>query len=63
MWPLAAESPVAVNGLWGPIQTMINSGDHTYETALEAFQTALLDGASKIGYEAETTGFSDFPTE
>ena len=26
-------------------------------------QAALLDGAGKIGYEAQTTGLSDFPTE
>ena len=63
MWTMAAESPVDVNTMWGPIQTRINSGELTYETALAEFQAALLDGASKIGYEAETTGFSDFPTE
>jgi multiple sugar transport system substrate-binding protein len=63
MWTMAAESPVDVNAMWGPIQTKINSGELTYEAALAEFQTALLDGASKIGYEAETTGFSDFPSE
>jgi len=63
MWTMLAESPVDVNAMWGPIQTQINSGDLTYETALEAFQAALLDGAGKIGYEAETSGLSDFPTE
>lgn len=63
MWTMAAESPVDVNGLWGPIQTMINSGDLNYESALAEFQTALLDGAGKLGYEAVTTGMDDFPTE
>jgi hypothetical protein len=63
MWTMLAESPVDVNAMWGPIQTQINSGDLTYETALEEFQVVLLDGAGKIGYEAETSGFSDFPTE
>ena len=63
MWTMLAESPVDVNAMWGPIQTQINSGELTYEAALTEFQAALLDGAGKLGYEAETTGFADFPTE
>ena len=42
---------------------MINALLQAAKTALEEFQAALLDGAGKIGYEAETSGFSDFPTE
>ena len=62
-WTMLAESPVDVNAMWGPIQTQINSGELSYEEALTEFQAALLDGAGKLGYEAETTGFTDFPTE
>jgi ABC-type glycerol-3-phosphate transport system substrate-binding protein len=60
MWTMATESPVEIGAMWGPIQAKINSGDLTYEAALAEFQAAMLDGASKIGYEAETSGFSDF---
>lgn len=63
MWTMAAESPVDVFTLWGPIQTKINSGELTYEAALAEFQTVLLDGAGKLGYEAVTDGFDDFPTK
>jgi len=63
MWTMAAEAPVDIWGLWGPIQAEINSGDLTYEAALEKWQAALVDGAGKLGFEAETSGFSDFPTQ
>jgi ABC-type glycerol-3-phosphate transport system substrate-binding protein len=63
MWTMATESPVDIGGLWGPIQTQVNSGDLTYEQALAEFQAAMLDGAAKLGYEAQTTGLSDFPTQ
>jgi multiple sugar transport system substrate-binding protein len=63
MWTMATESPVDTFSLWGPIQTMINDGALTYEAALEQFQIVLLDGASKLGYEAVTDGLDDFPSE
>jgi ABC-type glycerol-3-phosphate transport system substrate-binding protein len=63
MWTMAAESPVDVNTLWAVLQTKINAGELTYEAALAEFQTAMLDQASKLGYEAVTDGFDDFPEE
>jgi ABC-type glycerol-3-phosphate transport system substrate-binding protein len=63
MWTMAAESPVDVFTLWTVLQTKINSGELTYEAAMAEFQTAMLDQVAKLGYEAVTEGFDDFPTE
>lgn len=61
MWTKATESPVDVGAIWGPIQAKINSGEiGSYTEALEEFQAALLGDASKLGYEAVTTGLDDF---
>jgi ABC-type glycerol-3-phosphate transport system substrate-binding protein len=63
MWTMAAESPVDVFTLWTVLQTKINAGELTYEAALAEFQAAMLDQAAKLGYEAVTEGFDDFPTK
>lgn len=63
MWTMATEGPVDIGGLWAPIQTRINSGELTYEAALVEWQTALLDGAGKLGYTPVTDGLDDFPAE
>jgi multiple sugar transport system substrate-binding protein len=63
MWTMATQGPVDSDGLWGPIQTRINSGELTYEQALEEFQKVLVDGAGKLGYEPVVDGLDDFPSE
>jgi ABC-type glycerol-3-phosphate transport system substrate-binding protein len=60
MWTMATEGPVDIGAIMGPIQTKINSGELTYEKALEQFQKDMLDGAGKLGYQPETTGLDDF---
>ncbi len=63
MWTMAAEAPVPIREIMGPIQTRITSGELTYEQALEEMQKGLLDGAGKLGYQPETTGLDDFTTK
>lgn len=63
MWTMATQGPVDSDALWGPIQTKINTGEITYEQALEEFQAVLVDGAGKLGYEPVTDGLDDFPAE
>lgn len=60
MWTKFTESPVDINTTWGPIQAKIDAGEITHEQALELFQAANLDQASKLGYEAVTDGMDDF---
>lgn len=63
MWTMATEGPVDVTALWGPIQGKVTTGELTYEASLAEFQTVLVDGAKKLGYEPVTEGLDDFPTE
>ena len=60
MWTKFTESPVDIFTTWGPIQAKIDAGEITHEQALELFQAANLDQASKLGYEAVTDGMDDF---
>lgn len=63
MWTMASQGPVDVDALLAPIITKINAGELTYEAALAEWQTALVDGAGKLGYTPVTTGLDDFPTQ
>jgi multiple sugar transport system substrate-binding protein len=63
MWTMATQGPVDADALLDPFMARINSGELTYEQVLAEWQTALLDGAAKLGYEPVTDGLDDFPTQ
>jgi len=56
MWTVMSEAPVPIQDMLAPVLSKINAGEINYEQALAEWQQAMLDSASKLGYEVTTEG-------